>query len=117
MRFVSAVVVFLGAATLATPPASGQVNPAYLSITGYQFVSEVRSTQTLSYVTYRADLLNTGPAVPALTATLSVASYASDYASVVSGSSNLQFPPAPQYSEITSTNTFTILVDRTVNFS
>src|SRR5271165_6816404 len=106
MRFVSAFVILLVAAILAVPQMSGQVNPAYLTVTGYQFVSEVRSTQTLSYVTYRASLLNVGPAVPALTATLSVFPSASSYLSVVPGSGNLQFPPAAHFTQVDSTNTF-----------
>ena len=84
-----------------------------LSITNYQFVSEQRWSRTQSYFTYRADLLNTGVARSAVTATVS-----SPFASVqtVPGQTNLHFSPVPANSQVPSSNTFTILVDRTEPF-
>jgi hypothetical protein len=84
-----------------------------LSITNYQFVSEQRWSRTQSYVTYRADLVNTGPARDAVTATVSSSSPA---VQIVPGQTNLHFSPVPANSQVTSSNTFTILVDRTVPF-
>lgn len=85
-----------------------------LSITNYQFVSEQRVTLTKSHVTYRADVVNKGPAAGAVTATL-----ASSVASVqiVSGQNTLHFPSVAANSQVASVDTFTILVDRTVPFS
>src|SRR5579884_1451606 len=85
-----------------------------LSITNYQFVSEQRWSQTQSYVTYRADLVNTGVARDAVTATVSSSSPSIQ---TVPGQTNLHFSPVPANSRVTSSNTFTILVDRTVPFS
>ncbi|MBS0174763.1 MAG: hypothetical protein JSR64_12065, partial [Nitrospira sp.] len=84
-----------------------------LSITNYQFVSEQKVTRTTSYVTYRADLLNSGPAVGPMTATVT-----SLVASVqaVTGQDSLKFGPAAANAQVTALNTFTILVDRTVTF-
>ena len=48
----------------------GQGTPSNLSITNYQFVSEQRISSFSSYVTYRADLVNNGPARTAVTASL-----------------------------------------------
>src|ERR1017187_10524027 len=48
----------------------GQGTPN-LSITNYQYVSEQRISQASSYVTYRADLVNSGAARIAVTASVS----------------------------------------------
>ncbi|HVW86735.1 MAG TPA: PKD domain-containing protein, partial [Bryobacteraceae bacterium] len=96
------------------PAVSGQINPANLQITGYQLLSEQRLTRTQSYFTYRADVVNTGPSLPAITAT--VTSFAASI-QTVSGKNNLHFSSVPSRTQVTSTNAFTILVDRTVNFS
>ena len=63
-----------------------------LSITNYQFVSEQRITRTSSYVTYRADLVNQGPAQSAITAT--VTSLAPSV-QTVPGQDTLKFGPVP----------------------
>ncbi|MCU1238636.1 MAG: Ig family protein, partial [Candidatus Solibacter sp.] len=84
-----------------------------LSITNYQFVSEQRLSQFVSNVTYRADLVNAGPAKDAITA--SVSSRASNI-QVIAGQGNLHFAPVPANRTVTSLDTFTIMVDRTIAF-
>jgi uncharacterized protein YjdB len=90
----------------------GQGTPGF-SITNYQYVSEQRISQSSSYVTYRADLVNAGAARTAVTA--SVSSLVSSI-QVVPGEGVLHFAPVPANSTVTSLDTFTILVDRTVAF-
>ena len=92
----------------------GQSGSQALSITNYQFISEQRYSQTVSYVTYRADLLNGGKARESVMASLT-----SQVPSVqvTPGQGNLRFSPVPANSQVTSSNTFTILVDRSVPFS
>src|ERR1035437_3129624 len=90
----------------------GQGAPS-LSVTNYQFVSEQRISQSSSYVTYRADLVNAGAARVAVTA--SVSSLVPSI-QVVPGEGALHFAPVPANRTVTSLDTFTILVDRTVAF-
>ena len=112
MRYVCLSAVTLVAVCGLVPSAVfGQGAPSNLSITNYQFVSEQRLSQFSSYVTYRADLVNSGPARTAVTASLT------------SGASNIQvsqgllhFAPVPANQTVTSLDTFTILVDRSVEF-
>src|ERR1017187_911883 len=113
MRYVSLAAVALAISTLVPRPLCGQIDSTKLTIQGYQLLSQVPYTRTQSYFTYSASLLNTGPAVPAITAT--VTSLLSS-AVVVSGMGNLHFPPAPTNTTVSSLNTFTILVDRTAIF-
>jgi len=83
-----------------------------LSITNYQLVSEQRTTRTLSNVTYRADLVNTGSALASVTATLTGLVPG---VTLVSGQSNtLHFAPVPANNQITSSDSFVVQVDRTV---
>jgi PKD domain. len=103
----------LAALILTSSPAFGQSSVPDLSITNYQMVSEQRATLTQSYFTYRADIVNTGRARDALTAT--VVSRVSSV-QVVSGQGSLRFSPVPANSQVTSSNTFMILVDRSVPF-
>ncbi|HXS96501.1 MAG TPA: PKD domain-containing protein [Candidatus Limnocylindrales bacterium] len=81
------------------------------SVTNYQMVSEQRISQTSSYVTYRADLVSTGPARTEVTA--SVTSLATNV-QVIQG--NLHFAPVPANGTVPSLDTFTLLVDRSVAF-
>src|ERR1039458_10592084 len=90
MRYVSLAAVALAISALVPPLVCGQIDSTKLTIQGYQLLSQVPYTRTQSYFTYSASLLNTGPAVPAITAT--VTSLLSS-AVVVSGMGNLQFPP------------------------
>jgi hypothetical protein len=83
-----------------------------LSIVNYSFVSQVPTTGTQSYMTYRADLLNTGtkPMGP-IVATL--ASLDPSTVQVV-GQGALNFTSAPAHSQIASSNTFTVLTNPAV---
>ncbi|HTA43187.1 MAG TPA: putative Ig domain-containing protein [Bryobacteraceae bacterium] len=80
-----------------------------LSITSYTQVSQTRgATRSQLYLTYEAVLSNTGPALPSVNAT--VTSLAGNVM-VVAGQNTLFFAPVPANSSVTSSNTFTILVD------
>jgi hypothetical protein len=87
-----------------------------LSLTNYQLISQQTIQRTLS-ITYRADLVNTGTALEAVTAT--VTSLNPSIVQVVAGQDTLQFAPVPANSQVTSSNTFTLQIDNTgrVDFS
>jgi len=82
---------------------------AGLSITNLQIRNQTRATVTQWYLTYTADLLNQGPVPVTVSATVSSTV---PTVQVVAGQGELHFPPAPAGGEVTSVNTFTILVDR-----
>src|SRR5271166_4189483 len=86
-----------------------------LSITNYHFLSSTPVTLTKANVVYRADLVNTGNVLTSVTATLTSLNTASF--TVVQGKNTLSFAPVPANSQTTSSNTFTILVDRSVPFN
>lgn len=90
-------------------PASGLAVDA-----NYQFVDQVRFTRTQWYVTYRAELANTGAALPNAVATLTSVS---PNVIVVPGQDTVHFGPVPADGTAVSSDTFTILVDRSVTFS
>ena len=92
----------------------GQAPAQTPSITNYKFVAEERVTRTQSNVTYAADLVNPGPAITSAVATLSTSV---PNITVVPTSRTLSFGPVPANGQVTSNNTFTILVDRSVPFS
>src|SRR5271165_3453550 len=94
--------------------AASPVSGAGLSIANYKFVSQAPVTLTKFNVTYSADLVNSGNALVSVTATLSSLNAASF--TVVPGKGKLNFAPVPANSQTTSSNTFTILVDRSVSF-
>jgi hypothetical protein len=91
----------------------GQTPGPTLSISNYQFVSEQRFSQSESYVTYRAELQNTGTARTAVTAS---ASSSTPAVQVVPGQGTIHFSPVPANGRVLSSDTFTILVDRTIPF-
>lgn len=78
-------------------------------ITNYQFVSQARINSTQSDLTYRADVVNPGPGLTSLTATLT--SLDPSVVRVVQGQGTLNFPAVPAYGQVTSSNTFTVLVN------
>src|ERR1035438_2791421 len=114
MRYVSLAAVAVAVSTLVPSVLLGQIDSTKLTVQGYQLLSEVRYTRTQSYFTYKASLLNIGPDIPAVTATLSIQFSPSTL--IVPGMGNLQFPAVGTNSTVDSLNSFTILVDRTVNF-
>src|SRR5436305_698336 len=93
--------------------AFGQGGGGGLTITNYQLLGEVRSTRTQWFVTYRADLVNAGAARGGVTATVTSMV---PTVQVVPGQSLLHFISVPASSSVTSADTFTILVDRSVPF-
>jgi PKD domain len=95
---------------LACSSAFGQATTP--SITNYQFVSEQAITATSSYKTYRADIVNPGPDLGPVAATAS--STDPFTIRVVPGQGILTFANVPANSRVTSSNTFTLLVDTTV---
>src|SRR5664280_633234 len=78
-----------------------------LSITNYQLVSAQTIQRTLN-VTYRADLVNTGTALEAVTA---IVTSLNPTVHVAAGQETLQFAPVPANSQVTSSNTFTLQID------
>lgn len=84
-----------------------------LSIGNYQFIDSQRVTLTKYNVTYSASLINTGGALTAVTATLTTSDPS---VQVVPNRDTLNFAPVPANSQVASSNTFTILVDRSVPF-
>ena len=74
-------------------------------------MSQVASTGTQSYMTYRTDLLNTGTTIPSpIIARLT----SLDPSSVqVVGQGELNFASAPTNTQVAGSNTFTILTDPT----
>lgn len=85
-----------------------------LSVTNFQFVTAQRLTLTQDKVTYSASLMNSGSSATAAV-TAKISSLAPKV-SVVAGQDTLNFPPAPANGQVASSNTFTIIVDRTVPF-
>ncbi|MEP6715056.1 MAG: PKD domain-containing protein, partial [Terriglobia bacterium] len=94
---------------LTTGTAPAQITPATLSVTNYRLLSTQRLTRTQSEYTYAADLVNTGAAQPALTAT---AQSVSPGIQIVSGMGNLHFPGVLAGGSAASLNTFVVIVDR-----
>ncbi len=78
-----------------------------LNLTNFQVVSQT-GTAASSTVTYRADLVNPGPALPGVAAVISSLDPFS--VRVMPGQDTLQFAPVPASGRVTSSNTFTILV-------
>ncbi len=97
------------------PPSTCQpAAPPGLTITGYQFVSEQPAAAGKLFVTYSAELINSGGALGSVTAT---ASSLNPFAIILApGEDTLKFKPVPANSQVASNNTFTILVDPTVPF-
>ena len=84
-----------------------------LSIVNYRYVTEQRVTLTSSNVTYTADVANVGVALASLTAKLTSLTSS---VQVVKDQDTLRFGAVPSNAQISASNTFTILVDRTVPF-
>src|ERR1017187_7811225 len=112
MRYVSRMVV-LGICTVVPGVLFAQGGQT-LSITNYQFVSSQQVTATMANVTYQADVVNTGKPEAAVLATADTLNPGSF--TMVLGQNTLTFAPVPANSQVTSSNTFTIRVNRTVPF-
>src|SRR4051812_45442695 len=94
--------------------ASSAVFGQGFSITNYQFVSEQPITLTKSQITYRADLVNSGGPFGSVTANVLTLNPAS--VRTIPGQDVLNFSPVPANSQVTSKNTFTVVVDKSVPF-
>ena len=110
MRYVCAAAIIIALLVSGASPIFGQTG---LSIVNYQFISDQRVTRTQWYVTYRATLANSGAARAGITATIT--STASTVV-VAPGQGTIHFYPVPANSQVTSADTFTILVDREAPF-
>ena len=84
---------------------------AALTISGYQLLSEVRITRTVSEYTFRATLTNSGGALGGATAT---ATSLSPDTTIVDGS--LSFGPVAAGGSVESTDTFSFRHNRLVPF-
>lgn len=93
------------------PPSGGGGDFGSLSIVSYSLVSQGASTGTRLYMTYRADLLNTGTPI---SSPLIARATSLDLSVQVVGQGELSFPSAPANSQVVSSNTFTILADPTL---
>src|SRR6202049_5195955 len=84
-----------------------------LLITDSQFVSQQPATLNMDYmdVTYRATLINFGELLGTVAAT--VASSNPYSVRTLTGQDTLSFGPVPANGQVVSTNTFTVLVNRT----
>jgi hypothetical protein len=88
-------------------PVFGQVQG--VSIANYELVSTVAAAPPNQELTYRVSVVNTGAALPALTAT--VTSLDPFSVRVLPGAGTLNFASMPANGEITSSNTVTFLVN------
>jgi hypothetical protein len=114
MRYVYSVAAIAVALILFVPPRlQAQIDPAKLTVAQYALVNSTRYNRDQWYFTYTASLVNAGPVTPAITAT--VTSTATNI-QVVAGQGTLHFPPAQPNGVVSSVDSFTILVDRTVPF-
>src|SRR5271165_1308587 len=86
------------------------------SVTNYQFISQSPVTATQWQVVYKADLVNAG-ATPYATVTGQLTSLNPFSFRTITGENQLNWAPVPANSQVTSSNTFTILVDRSQPFS
>ena len=111
MRSVISTIAAVAALSMVVPVVASAQG---LTISNYQFVSELRSTRSEWFVTYRADVINTGLPRTGLTATVS--SLAPTTVKVIAGQNTLHFGNVPSGTPVTSLDTFTILVDRSVPF-
>ena len=89
--------------------------PQGLYITNYQVVSQFASGATQSRVTYRADVVN--PGVPLASVTATVATLSPFSVRPLPGQDTLTFPFIPGNGQVTSSNTFTVLISNTQPFS
>jgi hypothetical protein len=109
---IFAIICLAPSAMVGQPRPMGVSSPATLSITNYQVISTVPSRLGSSTVTYSAELLNSGPALASVTAT--VTSLEPGVA-VVSGENTLTFSPVPANILVSSAATFEIVVNPSVS--
>ncbi len=131
MRYLSSILsTALVLSVLGSSPVFGQAGPtnpgtprleprgiSSVSIpplgSNYIELSEVRNTRTQFYVTFQVILVNNGPALPGVTATVTTQA---PNVQLVPGQSAVHFAPVPANSTVMSNDSFTILIDRSVPF-
>ena len=84
-----------------------------LSITNYRVVSEQVLTASYSRVTYRADLVNSGPALSQVTATVTTID---PFTRVLPGQDFLTFTNVPAGGQVTSIDVFSVQAKNNVTF-
>src|SRR5215472_18080 len=94
------------ASCLLAAPAFGQLLIPSVS-SSYQLVSTTVVTRSQAYYTLRATLTNNGPALSSVTAT---ATSLVPSATLVAGQGSLHFSPVPANGQVTSADTFTLLI-------
>jgi hypothetical protein len=110
MRYVRS----LSIVALAVLLSSGAVAQSQtLSVTNYRVVSEQVLTATYSRITYRADLVNPGPALSHVTATVTTAD---PFTRVIPGQDTLNFTDVPANGQVTSIDAFSIQAKNSVPF-
>jgi hypothetical protein len=97
----------VSAPTTVTGTYSTQTVPQ--AIVNYQIVSITPAAGTLSNVTYRADVVNCGRALASVTGTVHTLDPFT--VRIVPGQDMLNFAPVPANSQVTSNNTFTVLMN------
>src|SRR5688572_12702103 len=108
MRYVcAATAAVVGLSILAPSQMFGQGSSTGLSVTNYQLVAQQQMSGNQYHHTYRANLANTGNARSAITATVT-----SGVPEIQIVDGNLHFAPVPANGQVTSIDTFTILIDR-----
>jgi hypothetical protein len=92
---------------------TGFAQVSQLSITNYVIIASQRISVTQWQYTYTAAILNQGPALTSATATLTTTV---PNIVVVPGHNVLNFGPVPTGSQVQAKNSFTVNVDRTVQY-
>jgi hypothetical protein len=114
MKCLQSVVVAIGLLTQGHAFLYGQsglsITPAS---TSFPLVSQTFINRSESYFTYRAVLVNSGPAVASVVA---VATSLSPYVTVVAGQGNLHFSQVPANGVAVSRDTFTLLITNGLRF-
>jgi hypothetical protein len=114
MRYFYSVLAIAAFLVLGLSPALGQ-GISDLSISSNSIlINQTRLSRTQWYYTYQASLVNVGPALPGVTATVTTSA---TNVQLVPGQSTVHFSPVPANSTVLSNDTFTILVDTSVAFN
>src|SRR5260370_17261557 len=85
---------------------------AQFTVTNYHFVSSQQVTATLANVTYKADIVN--PGNPEATVLATATSLNPSSFTMVTGQDTLSFAPVPANTPVTSSNPFTMRLNRPV---
>ena len=108
-RFASSLALLFAVVTVGASTLFAQAD-AGLSITNYQLVGQERITRSQWYATYRADLLNTSD-IPRSAITATASTFLSSL-KLMPGQNALHFAAVPANGRVTSSDTFTVFIDR-----